>query len=425
MVEGKRGPMPRLFSFKRHAPAFVPPPPDPFQGAMLLDNTTIFGARRAAEWDPLMPRTLPPGVDLRSLMDILEAIVLVNSMVVDASSREYAAWPALNKLSALSSSFYRDTDVAEAFFDSSLEMELFRLSVQKVNNLVRSGDLQSELGFLPSMHEVAVLPDVYHGPDDFIDKTTGSFGYYCKDPHRLAELRTLLEDFTRGLKGLPSSLQNFALFAFRGFYYQELAHLISISYMPHSWRSGLIRSQLDQPVIRFKDVVIGAAGRVRKELETSINNEFGTPVISADFPLIASFIVSQTNRRSDLLETAVQVRNSSKAAAFRSWVYEIEHDIRNQQDLNKIKGAQDELTTLVRELEIDLGLRKKPTQEVKLKLGLPLPVSPTAESSLRVGLPNWVRRVVRRRAHLVFLRNVAQESVSLPPFIRTYQALKP
>jgi hypothetical protein len=83
----------------------------PFQGAVLLDNTTIFGARRALEWDPLLLRTLPPGVDLRSLMDILEAIVLMNDMIVDSSSRKHDAWPELNRLSAVSrSSFHRDTD---------------------------------------------------------------------------------------------------------------------------------------------------------------------------------------------------------------------------------------------------------------------------------------------------------------------------
>jgi hypothetical protein len=75
---------------------------DRFGGAVLLDNTTIFGARHAFEWDAALPNELPPGVDLRSLMDVLEAIVLLDDFAVDASSREYYAWPALTALSAAS-----------------------------------------------------------------------------------------------------------------------------------------------------------------------------------------------------------------------------------------------------------------------------------------------------------------------------------
>ncbi|MEV6489768.1 hypothetical protein AB0M20_14240, partial [Actinoplanes sp. NPDC051633] len=104
----------RLFRRRQQATG---PAAESLQGAVLLDNTTVFGARRALDWEPSLPRTLPPGVDLRSLMDVIEAIVLVNDLMVDASSRSFSAFPALQEVSDLSSSFYRDTVVAESLSD--------------------------------------------------------------------------------------------------------------------------------------------------------------------------------------------------------------------------------------------------------------------------------------------------------------------
>ncbi|MCZ7421897.1 hypothetical protein O7605_20570 [Verrucosispora sp. WMMA2121] len=357
-------------------------------------------------------------------MDVLEAIVLVNDMVVDSSSRRNDAWPELDDLSAISSSFYRDTDIAEGYGDSALEMELYRLSIEKTRNLVSSGDLQRQLGFLPSMREIEVLPVIYRDRADFVEKILDSIRSSPKNAGISTELHRQLNGFTQSLNVLPDALQNFALFAFRGFYYQELAHLTSASYMPHSWRSGIIRSQLNRSVSRFADVAIGAGEKVRSKLQAAINDEFGAQVISANFPLIASFVIGQASRRSDLLRTAVEIRDSAKATAFRAWVYEMERRIRNEQDLDKVKQAQDELTTLVRELEVDLGLQRKPTQEMTLTLALPLPLTPSIERTLHVSSPAWVRRVLRRRTHLVFLRELAQESISLPPFVRSYQMLK-
>jgi hypothetical protein len=77
---------------------------------VVLDNTTIFGARRAYESTATSRSQLPPLVDLRSLMDVLEAIVICGSLAVDASSREEYAWPDLNSLSESVGGFYEDSD---------------------------------------------------------------------------------------------------------------------------------------------------------------------------------------------------------------------------------------------------------------------------------------------------------------------------
>jgi hypothetical protein len=402
---------------------------DPFQGVVLLDNTTIFGARHALEWDPVLPRQLPSGVDLRSLMDVLEAIVLFNDFAIDSSSREYYAWPALNEVSARSGSFFRDTDILGGLSDG-VDWMLLAASAEKTTRLLDSGALVAQLGFLPSIREVEVLPPFYRDSEQFADLTLG-IGERELDPNARvqhgAEMRSAVEHVRKLIartRPLPDHVRSFAFFAYRGFYYQDLAHLISASYMPHSWRSGVIRSQLEKPVVHFSDLVQNQVAEVRRELARQINGEFGAATLSAEFPLIASYVISQSDTRGALLSTAAEVRRNAKAAAFRSWIYEIERKLRNQEDLYAVRQAQRELKAVVGELVRELGLTKKDKQEVKLKLGVPMASLETARS-IPLSAPPWVRRVLRRRTHLVFLRELARESTRLAPFALAFQQLAP
>jgi hypothetical protein len=38
--------------------------------------------------------------------------------------------------------------------------------------------------------------------------------------------------------------------------------------------------------------------------------------------------------------------------------------------------------------------------------------------------PNWLQRILQRKTHLVFLRELAEQSTVLPPFHHAYQALR-
>jgi hypothetical protein len=80
-------------------------------GEVLIDNTTIFGASAAYEsWPPAADEWLKGthALNLRSLMDILEAIVLHDRLAVDSSSRMIRSedgaivpdspWPELSQL---------------------------------------------------------------------------------------------------------------------------------------------------------------------------------------------------------------------------------------------------------------------------------------------------------------------------------------
>ena len=389
-----------------------------YRGFVLLDNTTVFGARKAFEWDPERPRELPSGVNLRSLMDVLEAIVLFNDFAIDNSSREYYAWPHLNAVSAAGGSFFHDTEV---MVDSHiLPTAITEISTAQLAHLLDSGQLVEQLGFMPSSRELDVLPPFYQDTDEFMRLIHR--GLDLRSPEgaaadeRLGALR-------RSLERQHPSVRNFAYFAFRGFYYQQLAHLMSASYMPHSWRSGLIRAQIDHPVVRFGDLVLDETASVRAALSERINNEFGAAALSTEFPLIASYVISQCSTRSSLLTTAVEIRRTAKATAFRNWIYDIEDKLRNQNDLGAIRTAQEERHTVVRELERDLGLTRGERQEVVVKLGIPLASVETSAHAPAV--KPWLSRLFRRRTHLVFLRDLARESTRLTPFAMAFRQLAP
>ena len=415
--------------FRRRSEDHAPENPGTsLRGVVLLDNTMVFGAKRAFQWDRPLPREMPVGVDLRSLMDVLESIVLFNDVAVDSSSRPSYAWPELMEVSKKAGEFFRDSDILSEYF--SVDAALLFASAEKVRRLVISGGLVRELGFLPSRREIDILPPFYRDSDQFVQLTmstiqnqSGRQGEpyeHSQESLRLAEAH--LNELIRTLDRYSGEIRNFAFFAFRGFYYQDLAHLISASYLPHSWRSGLIRSQLDNPSVHFTDFVRDETGKVRKALESRINHEFGAATLWAEFPPLASFIIGQADKRDALLDTAVTIRQNAKATAFRNWIYDIESRLSSQRDLVIVSQAQDELRDVVRDLERELRLTKKDKQEVKLKFGVPVASAETTMHLPKVST-GWVERVLKRSTHLVFLRELARESTRLAPFALAFQQL--
>jgi hypothetical protein len=363
-------------------------------------------------------------------MDVLEAIIICDCFAVDSGSREDEdyAWPDLSSLSGSKGAFYEDTDflwsLGEEMSDSILAV-----SAEKVDRVLKSGELASALGFLPTETEVAVLPQLYQDPDQFVELTLENFAEEALRNYpgivRVRQLGNVLQSY-------PDPIRNLAFFAFRGFYYQELSHLLSNSYMPHCWRSGLIESQLDHPVVNFSDVVADSTGKLRAELASKLNGEFASPALTTDFPMLASYVIAQASSRAELLRVAIEVRNTPKATAFRRWINEVQNNLRDQRDLVRIARANDDLRELVRELERELGLVKprgnvdaKRKQDLKIKLGVPLAASVEVGGQFTLGLPEWTRRVLQRRTHLVFLRELTRQSLALAPFALSYQQLRP
>jgi hypothetical protein len=144
-----------------------------------------------------------------------------------------------------------------------------------------------------------------------------------------------------------------------------------------------------------------------------------------NLPLIASYIAGQTNRRSELTSIALEVRNSPSARRFRQWVSKVQSAIDEQARLQIVRDARQELDDLSSDLRKELRLARSPSTQVTMKLAVPTGVfGVDIPVNVRTGLPEWLERVLHRRPHLRFLRDLALSGIEFAPFELTYRALQ-
>lgn len=143
------------------------------------------------------------------------------------------------------------------------------------------------------------------------------------------------------------------------------------------------------------------------------------------FPVFAAYVANQCDRRSDLFSVAREIRNSPEAVALRSWIASVQRRITDERDLRKVKKALDELIEVSAVLRRSLKLQERNETEIgKIKLAIPYF---TAELPLKIptGLPHWIRTMFSRRTHMIWLKELARESISLPAFANGYHRLLP
>jgi hypothetical protein len=405
-------------------------------GKVLIDNSTAFGAKYAYEaWPPTIDDWLigTNALNLRSLMDILEAIVLHDRLVLDSSSRaipkEYGepGWVSVwDKLDELQDRDGQDILAEVAFgYEPDFFSPVVKAALATLGTYIRNKTFARELQKFQQDDIDFILPRLYRTPAEFSELFVQSIPGF--DPG------TPDTDILEHLKLVEHSLENsspqessYAMFAFRGFYYLELAHLLSISYSPHTWRSNLVKLTVDRAPINFAKYVTQVTGQVRQELASRLNNEFGTSSFSSEFPVIAAYTVGQASHREQLFDVAVDIRNSPPVVAFREWIKEVQSSIVNQNDLPTIAQAKSDLQTIVTDMRKELGLANDENSEkVTIKLGIPGTASLEAPVPMSYDSPIWLRRIFHRRPHLVFLRDITRSSVSLSPFAQRYYQLEP
>jgi hypothetical protein len=207
----------------------------------MLDNTTIYGAKYAYEMWPPDPTDWLSGtsaLNLRSLMDLLEAIVLHDQIVVDASSCmvnvDYGdtawefIWNKIYDLNQYNENIFNDIPFA-AKEKGALVFLAANIALEKLQAYLNKGILEQELRKFQDEDVELVLPNFYRTPEEFGKLLKESFPSLPKNTLKL------LKNVTYSLKATTPESSNYAMFAFRGFYYQKLAHLLSISYSPHTW----------------------------------------------------------------------------------------------------------------------------------------------------------------------------------------------
>lgn len=400
------------------------------QDAVLMDNTTIFGAKYAYDfWPPRKEDWFdgPNSVNIRSLMDLLEALVLYDTLVVDSSSAspktERVIWDDLQSLREFPNNKVKRIFIQEPLVRGGEFVELaVGAALEKLRVYLRDGVFLKGLANFQQSNSSVVVPSFFTSPTQFADLLAESFQYAFSE-----ELVQQLAEIKNDLRRANQTVSNYAMFAFRGFYYQQIAHLYSISYTPHTWRSDLVEFDINNRGINFAEHISGKMQGIRKDLAKKLNLEFGVTGFSSDFPVFASYIAHQCNSRSQLLRTALEIRKSSSAKNFRNWIHETQKHINNQADLPKIFRAQEELESIVVDIRKEFGLSDKAkTEQIKIKLGVPV-ISAEIEAPVTfpASMPSWLGEIFHRRTHLVFLRSVMESSANLSPFAIRFQQLKP
>ena len=409
-----------------------------------MDNTTIHGAIAAySEWPPLPTywRSNPYAVNLRSLMDVIEAVVLFDTINLDGACNSLAKpaadegeydpereWqPFQNLRDPNSSDFIFKLD----HFSSQVRVigaGILATAAERLQRHITNGLIQRQADLFQTNQIELAVPRFYTRPAQFTALIRKSFA-----PEAISSIEEELGTLEAMISNQPPDVANFAMFAFRGFYYAELAHLLSMSYIPHSFRSGILAQddQIERTV--FARLALGTVGGLRQDyikqlgpqISAQLNSELDGPSLKMNLPLIASYIAGQTNRRSELTSIALEVRNSPSARRFRQWVSKVQSAIDEQARLQIVRDARQELDDLSSDLRRELRLARSPSTQVTMKLAVPAGVfGVDIPVNVRTGLPEWLKRVLHRRPHLRFLRDLALSGIEFAPFELTYRALQ-
>lgn len=406
------------------------------QSIVLLDNTTIYGAKYAYDSYPPKETDWLEGlnaVNLRSLMDILESIVLYDRLTVDGTSRikqynqDYSKivfegiWDKLFEIHNEHGEYILNNRIFADTRKGTPLVPVLKTTFAKLRRHINEGTFKVSINKFQQENIDFILPEFYRSPKEFSELFTRSFPNSALTKEVLDELKNI-----EGVLSENNEIEsNYAMFAFRGFYYQELAHLYSFSYSPHTWRSNIIDIDTDKTKINFAKYVTEISGLVRRELAMRLDGEFNTTIFSGSFPVISTYIAHQCHSRSDLFKTALEIRETRSVSAFRQWIRDIQINIQNQSDLPKIAKARAELETTLKDIRKELALENDHKSEtLKIKMEIPV-ASVEIPFSIPVGIPDWIERIAHRRSHLIFLREITKKSVSMSPFAHKYSQLKP
>src|ERR1039457_2385082 len=152
-----------------------------YKGSVLIDNTTIHGAKFAYEAWPLSANDWlngPNSVNLRSLMDILESIVLYDNILVDGACRLILAdggfepiWPELERQYG-----HSIFDTVSFSYDEEIPLQiLLNTSLDKVKYYLSTSQFKDNLLYFKNRNIDFVVPEFYRSAEDFESKLLMSF----------------------------------------------------------------------------------------------------------------------------------------------------------------------------------------------------------------------------------------------------------
>lgn len=202
--------------------------------------------------------------------------------------------------------------------------------------------------------------------------------------------------------------------ALAAYFYENMASSCGVSYLPHIIRSNFV---LHSQVASLRgnnstsESILHCLEEFRHLEIRSINSFYEGTMIDMDIPFILAMILKNVSKPTDILTAALELRNSEPAKRFRLWAVETDR---------RIASGEISLNTLSKEIEhIKNSLAKwtrvkgnsKPETvpwSVAISLG-PASISLTIPIHFpKISLP--------RRRHFIFIQRLAQVSNQTPRF---------
>jgi hypothetical protein len=191
-------------------------------------------------------------------------------------------------------------------------------------------------------------------------------------------------------------------FFVRGLLYNDLAKRRRFPYHPHPARAILVSSDAlwstaMQP--EYAQIPVTFVRNFHEELARYENSVAGLQLFDLDMPPIFAVILRESKNVRDLPRIALEIRNSTAAHEYRSW---IEGSYLSESGL-KVIAAQRELDELKRKLRLELGLD---SQSVGISLW---------KISFNIRVPSWLHkmRFAIAEPHTMFIRELARASLDV------------
>lgn len=194
------------------------------------------------------------------------------------------------------------------------------------------------------------------------------------------------------------------IFAFliRGILYNELSKSEGYIYHPHPARSMLALSDglfyngvIDNPA----KIPINFISDIRNEVAKNQNSELKNNLFELDIPPVFAKVLKEAKSPKDILNNAIELRNSKSAKAYRKWIEEM---YGNNEGLKAIE-VQRQLRQLKDKMSLEFGLSD---QSYELNLWIFV---------FYLKFPHWSQKVFQYniKSHIQFVRNLYHSSLNV------------
>jgi hypothetical protein len=357
----------------------------------------------------------PMWLEVASLADFLESIVIHETLcVLDVGqgdrNRELGRYVKEEKSRHTMLALLRKDHILEELYVSSEQTINFQNWLEQAS---KSGALVTAL--VNSLFEILKQPAYAALPDLFSHSQT----VYKFDGETIwSRVRGLIDQkessriFRRKLRENAGNIRLTATshfypeeilgFFLRGLYYNDVAKAEHIPYHPHGGRSPIVMSDGLWAAGATEDyarVPVDFVQRLRREIVSEVNSAANCDLFDLDVPPVFAAILREAKRPEDCLPIAIQMRNTSAAAAYRRCLQAISAP----ESGLKMLELKAELEELKQNLRKQLLLERQTVSVGLWKFSFP------------VKLPGWLFKslYLPGERHMQFVRDLAMAVINL------------